>query len=333
MRTRSGQGAASENASARPRRHGGEDGGRVRQRPPGPTVRRLVVLAVVAVVGLAAWLCTFVVDADELAVVTQFGDPVRALRTPGLYFKAPPPIQSVTAYDARLFVLVPPPAEFLTREKKSIVASGFIVWRIGDPRKFMQTVFHKTGAESRLGDLLLAEIGAALGGAPFTAFVSTAPGEYRAEEILATVTRQYRDIAARDYGIEVVDVRLRRLDFPERNRQSVFARMKSERMGISMKLRSEGEEEGLKIRAAAEKTKSGILGEAFKLSQKLRGEGDAQAAKIYADTVIRAPDFYRFVRSLDAAKKSIDKDTTLVLPIDTDTFRLLHDSRFRYPEP
>src|SRR5262245_26128689 len=169
-------------------------------------------------------------------------------------------------------------------------------------------------------------------GAPFAAFVSNVQGDYRAEEILAAVTSQYREIAARDYGIDVVDVRLRRLDFPERNRQSVFARMRSERVGLSMKLRSEGEEEGLKIRAAAERSKSGVLGEAFKLSEKLRGEGDAQAARIYAESLDRAPEFYRFLRSLEAARKSIDKDTTLVLPVDTEIFRLLQDSRFRFPD-
>ena len=291
-----------------------------------------VVLTVVAFVAVAGWLSTFIVDAGELAVVTQFGKPVRVVSAPGLYFKAPSPVQTVVRYDARLFVLVPSPAEFLTLEKTSVVASGFIVWRVADARRFLQTVFDRAGAESRLSDILYAQFGAALGGAPFTAFVSTTPGEYHAEDILATVAAQYRDIALRDYGIEVVDVRLRRLDFPARNRQAVFARMKSERMGMSMKLRSEGEEEGLKIRAAAEKAKSGILGEAFKLSQKLRGEGDAQAAKIYAESLARNPEFYGFLRSLDAAKKAIDKDTTLVLPVDADIFRLLQDSRFRYPE-
>src|SRR5712691_10247288 len=144
--------------------------------------------------------------------------------------------------------------------------------------------------------------------------------------------RQFVQIALRDYGIEVVDVRLRRLDFLPQNRASVFARMKSERVRISMRYRSEGEEEGLKIRAAAEKAKSGILAEAYKLSQKARGEGEARAAKIYAESLARAPGFYRFVRSIDAVKKAVDKDTTLVLPVDSDLFRLLRDSRFRFPE-
>jgi membrane protease subunit HflC len=291
----------------------------------------LALAGAVLVAGLGG-LSLFVVRVGELAVVTQFGRPVRVVRDPGLYVKAPYPFQSVTTYDGRLFALVPAPREFLTLGKRTVVASGVILWRIADPRQFMQTVFDRTGAESRLGDILFAELGGALGGAPFSAFVSTAPGEYRAEDILGTVTRQYKQIARRDYGIDVVDVRLLRLDYPAQNRGSVFARMKSERVRMSMRYRSEGEEEGLKIRAAAEKAKSGILAEAYKLSQKYRGEGEARAAKIYADSLERAPDFYRFVRSVEALKKSLDKDTTLVLSVESELFGLLRDSRARFSE-
>jgi membrane protease subunit HflC len=286
---------------------------------------------VVVLVGLAV-LCVFTVREGEYAVVTQFGRPVRVESSPGLKFKLPTPLQTVARFDGRLFALVPAPREFLTLGKKNVVASGLILWKVRDPQKFMQTVFDRSGAESRLADILFAELGAALGGAPLAAFVSTTPGDYQAEAILGSVARQYREIARRDYGIDVVDVRLRRLDFPEQNRASVFARMKSERIRISMQYRSEGEEEGLKVRAAAEKAKSGILSEAYKLSQQIRGEGEAQAAKIYAESLTRGPNFYRFVRSIDAMKKAVDKETTLVLPVDSELFQLLRDSRFRFPE-
>jgi membrane protease subunit HflC len=292
---------------------------------------RAAGLLALLVLGLAS-LCLFTVGEREFAVVAQFGRPVRVESTPGLKLKLPAPFQTVSRFDRRLFALVPPPREFLTLGKQSVVATGFILWRVHDPEKFMQTVFDRTGAESRLGDILFAELGAALGGAPFGAFVSTAPGEYRAEAVLAGMTRQYRELALRDYGIDVVDVRLRRLDFPEQNRASVFARMKSERVRISMQYRSEGEEEGLKIRAAAEKAKSGILGEAYKLAQQIRGEGEARAARTYGESLTRAPAFYRFTRSLDAMRKTVDNDTTLVLPVDSELFRLLRDSRFHFPE-
>src|SRR5207247_2363016 len=137
----------------------------------------------------------------------------------------------------------------LTRGVRLLALLGLGAVLVGLPSLCVFTV--RAGAESRLGDILFAELGAALGGAPFSAFVSTAPGGYRAEAILGGVTRQYRELALRDYGIDVVDVGLRRLDFPEQNRASVFARMKSERVRISMGFRSEGEEEGLKVSAAS----------------------------------------------------------------------------------
>ena len=295
-------------------------------------MKPLALAALVALTLGGAALSVFTVAADQVVVVTQFGNPVRVVTTPGLHLKYPSPAQSVATFDRRLFVLVPPPSEFLTLGKRNVVASGVIFWRIADARRFMQTVFDRSGAESRLSDVLFAELGAALGRAPLGAFVSVVPGEYRAEAILAEVARQVRTVAARDYGIDVVDMQLRRLDYPEVNRVAVFSRMKSERNQVSMTYRSEGEEEGLKIRAAAEKTKSSILAEAYKLSQKAKGEGEARAARIYADSLSRAPGFYRFVRGSEAVKKSIDKETTLVLPVDADLFRLLLDSRFRFPE-
>jgi membrane protease subunit HflC len=298
-------------------------------------IRHVGYAALIALIVLAAGfasICSFTVETGEVAVVTQFGEPVRVVKAPGLHMKYPYPVQRITWFDSRLFLLAAPPSEFLTAGKQNVVASGFILWRIAEPRQFMQTVFDTKGAESRLRDILFAELGAALGGAPFSAFVSTVPGEYRAEAILVAVTRQYQVIALRDYGIDVVDVRLQRLDFPQQNRLSVFSRMKSERARISMQYRSEGEEEGLKIRATAEKAKSGILAEAFKLSQKYRGEGEARAAEIYAGSLNRAPALYQFMRSIEAMKKSVDKDTTLVLPIDSELFQLLRDSNFQYPD-
>jgi modulator of FtsH protease HflC len=146
------------------------------------------------------------------------------------------------------------------------------------------------------------------------------------------VTCTLRTTALRDYGIEVVDVQLQRFDFPERNRLRVYARMTSERARISMKYRSEGEEEGLKIRAAADEEKSRLLSEAYKVSQQHRGQGEADAARIYAEALGKAPDYYRFMRTMEATRKFVKPDTTMVLPADSELFGLLYDSH-RYNEP
>ena len=281
------------------------------------------MLAAAAAVAMAL-MSFFTVDTDEYAVVTQFGQPVQVVTEPGLGVKRP--YQSVNKFDNRLFVYTPPLSEFLTLEKTAVVASGVILWRIAEPRKFFETVFDRVGAEVRLSDILFAELGAAIGRSPLEAFVSTEPDAYRAEAVLADVTATLREIARRDYGIELADVQLQRFDFPERNRLRVYARMKSERARISMQYRSEGEEEGLKIRAAADEERSRLLSEAYKVGEQHRGRGEAEAARIYAEALGAAPEFYQFLRTMEATRKFVGTGTTMVLPADSELFGLLYDS-------
>jgi membrane protease subunit HflC len=283
-----------------------------------------VAVAVAGSVLLLARVCCYTVEAGEYAVVTEFGKPVEVLTKPGLGFKYP--YQSVRTFDARLFSFAPTSTEFLTLEKTPVVAASTILWRIGDPKKFFQTVFDRAGAESRLGDVLFAEMGAAVGRSPLAAFYSVEPGQYRVDTILAEVAARCRDIALRDFGIEVVDVELRAFDFLKQNRMPLYARMKSERGRLSMKYRSEGEEEGLKVRAAADQQKSQILSEALKIAQQHRGKGEGEAARIYAGALSQGPDFYQFVRTMEASHNLVPKGTTLVLPANSELFGLLSDS-------
>lgn len=302
------------------------------QNKSGSRARRLTLLALGAVVLLVAQLCFFRVETGQYAVVTEFGDPVQVVTEPGLGIKYP--YQSVRKFDARLYVYTPAFSELLTRDKTAVIASGVILWQIEDPKKYFETVFNRTGAESRLSDILFAELGAAIGRSPLSAFVGTDQGTYRAEQILAEVAARCRDTARRDYGIDVVDVQLQRFDFPERNRLRVYARMKSERARISMKYRSEGEEEGLKIRAEADEERVRIRSEAFKIAEQHRGRGEAEAARIYAETLERAPEFYRFLRTLEASRKFVKEGTTLVLPANSELFSLLYDgNHYRSVEP
>ncbi|MFO1350474.1 MAG: SPFH domain-containing protein [Gammaproteobacteria bacterium] len=170
------------------------------------------------VLGAILWsfLSVYTVATDEYAVVTAFGNPVTVNASPGLKFKLP--YQSVIKFDRRLNILTPGIGEYLTLEKTPVVASATILWRIAEPRQFLRTVFAKAGAESRLADMLSSQLGAAIGREPLGAFVSTDPAAYRADAVIAAVAAGCRDIALRDYGIDVVDVQLQRLDFPERNR-------------------------------------------------------------------------------------------------------------------
>src|SRR5262245_31999332 len=290
--------------------------------------RRWMLTAVAAgmatVLAGATLLCFFAVGTGEYVLVTEFGRPVQVVTTPGLRFKLP--YQSVRTFDSRLFAYTPPSSEFLTVEKTPVIAGSTIIWRVSDPKRFFQTVFDRAGAESRLGDILFAELGAAIGRSPLAAFVSTESSAYRSDAILSEVAAKCRELALRDYGIDVNGVLLRRFDFPQQNRLPLYGRMKSERGRMSMKYRSEGEEEGLKIRAVADQEKSRILAEALKLAQQHRGEGEGQAAKIYAEARAQGPEFYRFTRTMEASRNLLPKGTTLVLPADSELFGLLYDS-------
>jgi membrane protease subunit HflC len=277
-----------------------------------------VVIAAVEIFGRSL---PFVVDATEYAIVTAFGKPTQVVTSPGLKFRRA--YESVRKLDRRLFVYASPSAEFLTSEKTQVVAAGTILWRVADPRKFFVTVFDRSGAESRLGDVLFAELGAAIGRSPLAAFVSTDPAVYRADPIMAETARRCREVAQRDYGIDVVDVQLRGFDFPKQNRARVYARMTSERERISTRYRSEGEEEGLKVRAVAEEERARILARATELSQERRGEGDAEAARIYAQSLGQAPDFYGFLRTLGTSRRLARQRTMMVLSADSPLFDVL----------
>ena len=288
--------------------------------------RALAVIAAVSLGAALGSLCFFTVDSADYAIVTDFGKPTQVIMEPGLGFKHP--LQSVRTFDHRLFVYAAPPSEFLTLEKTPVVASGTILWRVGDPKRFFETVADRRSAESRLGDILAAELGAAIGNNGLVAFVSMDAVVYRANAILAELARRCDAVALRDYGIEVLDVQLAGFDFPKQNRPRLYARMKSERGRISMLYRSEGEEEGLKLRAAAEERKARILARAIEFSQQRRGEGDGQAARIYANALSRAPEFYAFLRAMEASQNFARKSTTMVLPADSPLFGVLLDSNY-----
>jgi modulator of FtsH protease HflC len=296
------------------------------------SAKRKVILAGAAGLGLAlamAILSLFSVDATEYALVTEFGAPVHVITTPGLYAKLP--YQTVKTLDHRLAAFTPSPSEFLTLEKTPVVASTGLVWRVGDPKRFLETVFDRAGAESRLSDIVYAELGAAIGHYPLQAIVSADPVQYQAADILAGVRARCAEIVGRDYGIELVDLVLQSFDFPKQNRDRLYARMKSERARLSMAHRSEGEEQAMKIGTMAEEERSRLLADALERAQAARAEGDGEAARISAQAFQAAPDFYRFLRTLDASKRVVRKDTTLLLRADSDLFGLLLDShRFEH---
>ena len=259
----------------------------------------------------------FIVDETEQVVILQFGKPVRTITQPGINLKVPFPIQEKIVFDDRLLEYDSPPEEILSQDKKTLIVDNYIRWKIVDPLQFLKTVQAIPTALSRMDDIVYSELRRELGTHDMVEIIT----ENR-EQLMEEVT-EASNAATMEYGISVIDVRIRRVDLPAENEESIFARMEAERKRQANKYRSEGEEEAQKIRAATDRDKTIILADAYKEAERLRGEGDAQAVNIYARSYSSDPKFYEFVRTLDAYKKVVDDKTTLVLPSNSRLFKLL----------
>ena len=258
----------------------------------------------------------YIVDLKETAIVVQLGEPKRTVTEPGLKFKIPF-IQEVTYFDKRLLDYDVPARDVITSDKKTILIDNFAKWRIVDPLKVYQAFQTQRGALQRLDDIIYSELRVELGRHELGEIVSAN------RLMIMKVVSDRANEKASAYGLEVLDVRIKRADLPEQNEKAIFARMQAERQRQAKQYRAEGEEEAQKIRSEAEKDKEIILAEAYKTSQELRGDGDAKAFKIYATAYKQGPKFFEFLRSMEAYKKTFKKDTTMVLSPDSEFLKYL----------
>jgi modulator of FtsH protease HflC len=288
----------------------------------GSAFRRTLFLLAAALLLVALYRCLFMVNVTEYGVVSRFGHIVRVVETPGLHLKLP--FDGVLTVDRRLLYSRPGEAEYLTADKKNVVVRSLALWRVADPKRFLETVGTPAGAGSQLADVVLAEIGAALGNYPFASFVSAEGGRSRFDALVAEVKSAVRTYARPAFGIEVVDVDLRQLYLPEANRQSVFERMEAERGRIAKQFRSEGERDATRMIAEADREKARISAEADREAARIRAEGEAGAMDIYSDAFRQDPAFYKFLRSLQAYERFLDDKTTVFLPVDAEILAILH---------
>jgi membrane protease subunit HflC len=278
--------------------------------------RWIPVIAIVATV-VAVWrLALFTVPEWMQAMVIQLGEPVRVVQEPGLYWKIPF-VQSVTYFDRRILDQATSPKEILTRDKQQLVVDNYTRWRIVDPLQFVRSVRDEGGAQSRLDDIVYSNLRETLGRHTLREIVSE-----KRTELMESITKR-SDEKAREYGIEVVDVRVKRVDLPEKNELNVFNRMRTERERLAKKFRAEGDEEARKIRSNSDKEVQILMADARQKSEIIRGEGDAQAVAIFADAYGRDPEFYEFVRTLEAYRNTLTANTTVILSPHSDFFRLL----------
>jgi len=277
----------------------------------------IVVLVILLLIGFGGIM---IVDETEQIVIVQMGKPVRNITEPGLNFKIPF-IQSATVFDKRLLEYDSAPNTILTADKKNLTLDNYAQWRISNPLIFMQTMRTQALAQSRLDDIIYSSLRVQLGTHKMREIVST-----MRDSLMHKVTTN-ANLTASEYGIEIVDVRIKRADLPRENEQAVFDRMKAERNRMAKQFRSEGEEEAVKIRAETDKDREIILADAYKDAQVIRGEGEANAIRTYAKAYERDPDFYEFMRTMDAYLEVFDENTKLVLTPESDFLRYLKKMR------
>jgi membrane protease subunit HflC len=287
----------------------------------------------VALAGLA-WLGSafFAVSVTEYAIVLRFGSPVRVVTTPGLGIKLPFPLDRVARFDRRLLVFdLPAPdepaRELLTRDKKNIEVQSYACWRVQDPLRFLQTVGGRDGAESYLRDIIVSELGQQLGRHDLSALISVNPADLQLAEIAGAVRDACGTAATRECGVQIVDFRVKRINLPEQNRESVFERMRAERKQIATRYRSEGEQRASAIRADADRQRMEILSEAKREALQIQGQAEGEAARVYNQAYGKNREFYEFLRTLSSYEKTMTERTTILLPPGMEYLKLFTDPR------
>ena len=281
---------------------------------------RFISLTILGVLGIVAYGSLFTVDQTQQALVIQFGDPKRTIQEPGLNFKLPF-IQDVVYYEKRVLSLIPQDAEeVILSDQKRLQVDAYARYQIQDPLLFFQTVRNELGARGRLEAIIDSSVRRALGRETLGSILTGQRND---------ITRSIGDEvnqSVSSLGIKIIDVRLRRADYPEATSQNIFNRMKSEREREAKEFRATGEEEAQKIRADAEKTRTVIISEAKREAQETRGAGDSKAIRIYADSFGQDAEFFAFYRSMEAYRNSMtDSDTSMVISPTSSFFRFFKD--------
>jgi modulator of FtsH protease HflC len=282
---------------------------------------RIGFFAVSAILALMIAASTlFVVDQRQIAVVYALGEIKEVISEPGLKMKLPPPFQNVVFLDRRIQTLdSPETAAIFTAEKKSLVVDWLVKWRIADSRQFIRTV----GTDFRILEARLAPVIQASFNEEVTKRTVSGVLASERDKIMGDVRSRIAD-EAKAFGIEIVDVRIKRVDFVADITDSVYRRMQSERQQVANELRSTGSAEAEKIRADADRQRSVIVAEAYRDAQKIKGEGDAKASALYADAFGRDPQFAQFYRSLEAYRATFrNKQDVMVLDPSNDFFRTM----------
>jgi modulator of FtsH protease HflC len=281
------------------------------------------IVGTVALAAIVFNASAVVVREGQAVLLTRFGRPLRAATVPGLHWRVPWPIDRGIPLDMRRRVYETGHTEMLTRDKKNIIVRTFVVWRIGDPLAFVQSIGNEGGAEAKLDGLLTNAAIGTLGGHDLSALVSTNPQNLQVDEIESELLSSTAPVALHSYGVTIEQIRVERIALPEENVRAVFDQMRAERRQFAAKFQAEGEREASRIRSEAQLEAAQIRAKGAEEEARIRGESAAEVAKTYADAHRIDPDLYRFTRSLDSLDKLVTGNTSLILRTDSEPFTLL----------
>jgi len=282
-----------------------------------------IFLTIILVLTVAvATQSLYVVNETERAVKLRFGEIVQFDVSPGLHFKWPI-LNTVRKFDARILTLDAPPQRYLTSEKKALMVDSFVKWRVKDVAKFYTT---SGGDEDRLNRLLAQRVDTGLRNEFGVRTVKEVVSGER-DQLMTSLTSNLDRVAQSELGVEIIDLRVKKIDLPQEVSESVYNRMRTERERLARELRAEGTEIAVEIRAKADKERTIILADAYKIAEETRGDGDAIATATYAGAYSRDPEFYDFTRSLKAYQATFEnKGDILLINPDSDFFKYLDKS-------
>ncbi|MEM9413129.1 MAG: protease modulator HflC [Planctomycetota bacterium] len=285
-----------------------------------------VVIGLILVTILIGYTCYLQVREGTATVVTRFGEPIRSITKPGPYFKLPWPIDDARVFDMRKRVFNTPYTATLTRDRRNVVLLTYVVWRIKDPRLFLQSVGDESAAATKIDGMVTAAKNTLMGRFDLSALVSTDENQIRTSEIESAIVSEVEEVASEKFGIKIEQVGFKRIAYEEANVTAVLAQMRAEREAEAKQLRAEGDKASRRIRDDAAVKSEEILREGRLGAGQIKGEAERAAAEIYAKAHRTDPEFYRYWRSLEALKRTLGQDATVVLRTDQGFFDLLTDT-------
>ncbi|MBN2534543.1 MAG: protease modulator HflC [Spirochaetales bacterium] len=289
-------------------------------------VKKILFFICIIVTLAVVILCfsVFTVKEYEFVIITQFGKPVRILDDAGLYFKLPAFLNTINRFDKRINLFQTQPIQLLLGDKNPIIPVCYVCWKISDPLIFFKSLTFADTAIQKLGDIVNSQLGSELGEYTIENIINVHPEKVKLKEIEEKILKESNKKITGRYGIEIIQVGIRRLEYPSIVAESVYNRMRAEREKEAKRYRAEGKEEASRIEAETDREVAEILAEAYKQSEIIKGEGDRKALKTYAEAYSHDPDFFEFLKSLDTCSEVLKNKSTLILSTDSELLKYLN---------